>query len=101
LQFLVFKKKIDHKLYKLFPTQFKYYIFSNLQAQCKLQFKADYSKYITDTQNYLLSNSKKCWQFLKIKCLINSLPTLMSYVNQSISDSDEIVCSFAYYFVNV
>jgi len=49
LKDLVFKKKIAHKIYKLHPTQINYDIFSNLRAQCELQSKVDYSKYISDT----------------------------------------------------
>lgn len=78
LKDLVYKKKIAHKLYKLSPTQINYNIFSNLCAQCKLQSKADYRKYITGTQNSLSSNRKKFWQFLKNKPSNSSLPT--SYV---------------------
>lgn len=101
LKDFIFKKKIAHKLYKLSPTQMNYNIFSNLRARCKLQSKMDYSKYITDTQNSLLSNPKQFWKFLKYKRSNNSLPTSMSYENQSISGGEEIVRSFAHYFSNV
>jgi len=101
LKDLVFKKKIAHKLYKLSPTLINYNIFSNLRAQCKLQSKADYGKYIIDIQKSLLSNPKKCWQFLKIKCSNSSTPTLMSYVNQLICGGEEIFRCFALYFANV
>ena len=98
---LIFKKKIAHKLYKQSPTQINYNIFSNLRAQCKSQSKADYSKYTTDTQNSLLSNPKQFWKFLSNKRSNNSLPTSMTYENQSICGGEEIIRNFAHYFANV
>lgn len=101
LRDLIFKKKIAHKLYKQSPFQINYNIFSNLRAQCKFQSKVDYSKYLTDTQNSLLSNPKQFWKFLSNKRSNNSLPTSMTYENQSICGGEEIVSSFAHYFSNV
>jgi len=101
LKDLIFKKKIAHKLYKQSPTQINYNIFSNLRAQCKFQSKTDYTKYITDTQNSLLSNPKQFWKFFSNKRSNNSLPTSITYENQSICGGEQIVRSFAHYFANV
>jgi len=98
LRDLVFKNKIAHKLYKLFPTHANYYIFSNLRTKCKFHSKSNYSKYIIDTQNSLKSNPKNCWQFLKSKRSNKSISTLMTYKNQFISGGKDIVHSFSKYF---
>lgn len=43
-------------MYKQFPTQINFKIFSNLRAKCKLQNKTDYKNYTINTQNSITYN---------------------------------------------
>jgi len=52
-----------------------------------------HNKYISDTQNSLKSNHKKCCQLLKSKCS-KSFPALMIYENQFMIGGKKIVHSF-------
>lgn len=52
LKQLISKKKIAHKVYKRYPTQYNYNQFSNIRAWCKSQNKFVYNSFIADSKFY-------------------------------------------------
>lgn len=58
LKNLIFKKKINHIIYKRLPTQTNYNNFSNIRGLCKRLNKIDYENFISGTQSSIITNPK-------------------------------------------
>ena len=101
LKQLILRKKIAHKVYKRYPTQYNYNQFSNIRAQCKSQNKFDFNSFISKTQNNIRTNPKSFWKFIANKRSNSTLPESMKYNNVNYSGGIDISNCFAQFFSSV
>jgi len=101
LKYLIFSKKIAHKIYKQLPNRCNYNTFSNLRAQCKIKNKLEYVNYIQKAQNSVSNNPKYFWKFVNKNRSNTSSPSVMFYDNTNFSGGDVISNCFSQYFSSV
>nr|CAH7734274.1 unnamed protein product [Callosobruchus chinensis] len=94
-------KKIAHKIFKLSGSLLDYEYFVQLRDKCARLKDVCYDRYIKKLEADISVNSKTFWKHVNAKKKCYTLPTEMSYVNESSSDIQGITDLFARYFASV
>lgn len=101
LKDLIFQKKIAHIIWKNSNLNSDHIEFKRLRAHCIRKSRVDYDLYICNTENYLKTNVKAFWSFIKNKKSNCDLPATMHHGRSSSSEGHTICNFFASHFSSV
>ena len=101
LKYLIRRKKIAHKEFKVSNSLCDYWHFSSLRSPCKHLMKVDYRTYVTRVENSVQSNVKSFWNFVNSKRGSQGLPSNMHLDASSASSHPAVANLFASYFGSV
>ena len=92
------KKEKALKRYKVHGNAEDKNMFSRLRSKIKSDIDNSYKLYLAYVENNIQTNPNKFWSFIKAKNNSTSIPSSLTYENQTLEDPQLIVDSFAHYF---
>lgn len=101
LKAAIVNKKIAHKQYKQYKSEYYYTVFKRERALCKLLASRDEKAYLEATEESVRGNSKHFFKYINNLSVANSIPSTVHLDNQTAKDGQAIVDLFARKFSSV
>jgi hypothetical protein len=74
-----------------------YNVFKSLRTQLKSEINQAYSSYISTINNNIKGNPKPFWSFQNLKRNSGSIPSVMTYNDDSLNNAQQVADGFSDY----
>lgn len=98
---LISDKVKSHTKWKKYGNRMDYVSFSSLRKSVKKQIKIDYIAYVSYSESNIQNDLKGFWSFLASKQKTQKIPANMYYLNESLSNDQDVCNAYADFFASL